>query len=419
MRALIARWRDDPGGTYQAWFLWEERLKNFRSIRRGLRTVIEEIAGGTFGTAYRDSSLEVVVSSIAEQRQMFRGADHAFLWKPKLRIPDIYENPDNQRAFGRFLDACCCGTCADDLLGAIHELDRRNIKGLGPAAANLLYFLHPTLVPPFNTAIVKGYNALSGAKVKLGRWSEYLAMRAGMLRLVEEHRGLLSNDLGALAGLLFDLGQGRYQPPPPDDDPEVSAAWARDLATVRAEAASAKRVLDAQRAGDVSHTEVQGWLRDLGRALGFGVWVAVNDRGRDYLGDQLGNGCLQELPSWVAGHPGADAVRLIDVLWVDAASEDVVAAFEVEHTTSIYSGIVRLLDLALGAPERTTRGLFLVAPDAREDDVRAQLHRPAFQGVRALQMRFLPYSELERNREAMARFGRGLHPVEAVARTFG
>jgi type II restriction enzyme len=34
--------------------------------------------------------------------------------------------------------------------------------------ANLLYFLHPTLVPPFNTAIVNGYNKLTGGKVKLG-----------------------------------------------------------------------------------------------------------------------------------------------------------------------------------------------------------------------------------------------------------
>lgn len=33
---LIHRWRDDPGATYQTWFLWEERLKNFRSIHRGL-----------------------------------------------------------------------------------------------------------------------------------------------------------------------------------------------------------------------------------------------------------------------------------------------------------------------------------------------------------------------------------------------
>ena len=59
-----------------------------------------------------------------------------------------------------------------------------------------------------------------------------------------------------------------------------------------------------------------------------------------------------------------------------------------------------------------------MAPDAREADVRAQLRRPAFSHVRALQMRFLPYSELERNRLAMARFGRGLHPIEAVSRTF-
>src|SRR5512140_2612501 len=31
LEALIKRWRDDPGATYQSWFLWEERLKNFRS----------------------------------------------------------------------------------------------------------------------------------------------------------------------------------------------------------------------------------------------------------------------------------------------------------------------------------------------------------------------------------------------------
>ena len=103
LRSLITPWRDDAGGTYRNWFLWEERLKNFRSIRRGLTTVIEEIETGTFGNAYKGSSLELVVGSIAEQRQIFKGADHAFLWKPKLRIPDIYENMDNQRAFARFL----------------------------------------------------------------------------------------------------------------------------------------------------------------------------------------------------------------------------------------------------------------------------------------------------------------------------
>src|SRR5574343_589337 len=100
---LIDHWKADLHSTYNSWFLWEERLKNFRAIRRGIGQVVKDIEAGTFGNAYRGSSLETVVHSVAEQRQIFKGADHAFLWKPKLRIPDIYENPENQRAFGRLI----------------------------------------------------------------------------------------------------------------------------------------------------------------------------------------------------------------------------------------------------------------------------------------------------------------------------
>jgi type II restriction enzyme len=127
---LFTRWRTDPGGTYQTWFLWEERLKNFRSIRRGIAAVVSEIETGTFGNVYKGSSLETVVGSIAEQRQIFKGADHAFLWKPKLRIPDIYENSENQRAFARFLDTCACCNSEAQVIGAIQTLDRHAIKGL-------------------------------------------------------------------------------------------------------------------------------------------------------------------------------------------------------------------------------------------------------------------------------------------------
>jgi type II restriction enzyme len=81
--------------------------------------------------------------------------------------------------------------------GGIAALDQRGIKGLGPAAANLSYFLHPIFVPLFNTAIVNGFNALTGPKVKLCRWDQYLAMRLGMLSLhtanssVTERRSLV------------------------------------------------------------------------------------------------------------------------------------------------------------------------------------------------------------------------------------
>lgn len=413
---LILRWKEDPHSTYATWFLWTERLKNFRSIRRGIAQVVQDIEAGSFGNAYRGSSLETVVGSVAEQRQIFRGADHAFLWKPKLRIPDIYEHAQNQRAFARLLHTCNCCDSEEQVIEAIRHIDSIGIKGLGPAVANLLYFIHPTLVPPFNTAIVNGYNALTGAKVKLGRWDHYLAMRQGVVALNTQHRKLLSNDLGAVAGLLFDIGSGRYAAPPVDGGRETELAWQKDLDRIREETAAQRKLRESAAENDQTHTEVQGWLRDLGKALGFSVWVAANDRSRAYGDGQLSDGCLATLPIPLANCPGADAVRLIDVIWLDSETGNAIAAFEVEHTTSIYSGIVRLLDLAYGSELKTCEGLFLVAPDGRENDVRQQIRRPAFSKIEELNFRYLPYGELRHQRDAIARFGSGLKPMLAISK---
>lgn len=409
--ALIERWRDDIAGTYQSWFLWEERLKNFRSIRRGLQLVVQEIRDNTFGNCYRGSSLETVVHSIAEQRQIFKGADHAFLWKPKLRIPDIYENREHQIAFGRFLDTCLCCDTEAELVQAVRDLETHNIKGVGPASANLLYFLHPTILPPTNTAIIRGYNLLTGANVKLGRWPEYLAMRQGMLSLNRQYRTLLSNDLGALAGLLFDIGAGRY----PIIKPGDTSAWKTALAQVCAENAAAAKARMTAQTNDHTHTEIQGWLRDLGRALGYAVWIASNDKNRPYQGTRLAEGCLAILPEPIARTAAADTIALIDVLWISPDSSKITAAFEVEHSTSIYSGIVRMLDLALGVPDHGDASFFLVAPDAREHDVRSQFARPAFSRVSELDVRYLGYSQLKEHRDAIARFGSGLKGVVAIS----
>lgn len=417
LQPLIERWRADTNSTYQSWFLWEERLKNFRSIRRGLEQVVKEMQAGTFGNLYKGSSLETVVKSIAEQRQIFRGADHPFLWKPKLRIPDIYESRENQLAFAEFLDTCACCIAERQVLAAIHHLDQHRIKGLGPAAANLLYFLHPTIVPPFNTAIVKGYNLLTGATVKLGNWEEFLAMREDIIRLNNSYHQLLSNDLGAIGGLLFDVGAGHYAPPPREGDADLRAAWERDLAKVRELGAKEQKELEAAREGDCTHTEVQGWLRDLGKALGFDVWVAANDRARPLGAGKLGDGCLTALPPKVGCAEGADTVRLIDVLWLLSGTDTVAAAFEVEHTTSIYSGILRLLDLATGVESAKDLQMFLVVPDSREQDVRDQLHRPAFRNTPTFSVKFLSYGALKDHREAIARFGTGMKGIEAIART--
>jgi len=407
---LLARWRDDPRGAYQNWFLWQDRLKNFRSIRRGVQQVADEIKAGHFGVVYKGSSLETVVHSIAEQRQIFKGADHAFLWKPKLRIPDIYENPSNQKAFGHLLESCVCCETEAAVLAEIHRIDALSIKGLGPAVANILYFLHPTIVPPCNTAIVRGYNILTGANVKLGRWLEYLAMRQGMIAFNNRYRNLLSNDLGGVAAFCFDIGTGLYTPPPQAEGYDARTAWMEQLVLERDKAIKPKP-LEVE---DRTHTEIQGWLRDLGLALRYCVWIAQNDRGRSFGEGRLGDGCLAKLPALLDSSRGADAVRLIDVLWVDQ-DDRIVAAFEVEHTTSIYSGIVRMLDLALGADTTNLHSLYLVAPDKREADVRAQIARPAFSRIADLSVRYLPYSQLETHREAIGKFGAGVAVLEKIS----
>jgi hypothetical protein len=56
----------------------------------------------------------------------------------------------------------------------------------------------------------------------------------------------------------------------------------------------------------------------------------------------------------------------------------VVAAFEVEATTSVYSGLLRMSDLVALQPN-TSIDLFIVAPDERGRKVRAEITRPTFE----------------------------------------
>ncbi|HWH68553.1 MAG TPA: hypothetical protein VNT26_04170, partial [Candidatus Sulfotelmatobacter sp.] len=210
---LIDRYHHDGESVFTTWFLEPGRLKAFRTIRRGIQTLVQDLESGTFANDYRGSSLETVVEAVAEQKQVFAGAAHPFYWKPKLRIPDIYESRPNQLRYAAFLKAVLRAADPNSLVTEILKLAAPPIKGLGPASGNFLYFLHPTHFPPFNTAIVNGYNLLTGSSLKLGDWQAYLQMREGMLHLVQAAGGRLSRDLGDIAGLCFEVGSGRMIAP--------------------------------------------------------------------------------------------------------------------------------------------------------------------------------------------------------------
>ncbi|MGK4455833.1 type II restriction endonuclease, partial [Klebsiella pneumoniae] len=83
---------------------------------------------------------------------------------------------------------------------------------------------------------------------------------------------LLSNDLGAIGGLLFDIGSGRYPAPPRDEEDQGVESWTARLEQARAEAQSLNKALQKQGESDRTHSEIQAWLRDIGLALGYDIW---------------------------------------------------------------------------------------------------------------------------------------------------
>lgn len=69
-------------------------------------------------------------------------------------------------------------------------------------------------------------------------------------------------------------------------------------------------------------------------------------------------------------------IELIDVLWLGGNA--ITAAFEIESTISIFSGLLRMSDL-LARQASISVPLFLVAPDKRREQVVRQVNRPTFE----------------------------------------
>jgi len=113
------------------------------------------------------------------------------------------------------------------------------------------------------------------------------------------------------------------------------------------------------------------------KKLGCTVWIAANDQGRLAPGGKLGDWSIKSLPSLGLDTGTQKIISLIDVLWLKGTHQ-IVAAFEIEHTTSIYSGLLRLSDLVALSPNLNFP-MYIVSPDERLGDVRRQLSRPTFQ----------------------------------------
>jgi len=159
------------------------------------------------------------------------------------------------------------------------------------------------------------------------------------------------------------------------------------------------------------HTEIQWHLLRLGADMGFDVWAARNDRTRVWDGKRIADvpKLKSELPLQFDEATNR-TIELIDVLWLRGNA--IAAAFEVESTTSVYSGLLRMADLVAMQPNLNIP-LYLVAPDDRREKVISEVNRPTFSRLQpplSDMCRFISFGTLREQIKAVGHIVRFLKP---------
>jgi len=159
------------------------------------------------------------------------------------------------------------------------------------------------------------------------------------------------------------------------------------------------------------HTEIQWHLLKLGSEMGFDVWVARNDKNRIFEGKKFADipKLKNELPLQFDDATNR-TIELIDVLWLKGNA--IIAAFEVESTTSIYSGLLRMADLVTMQPNLNIP-LYLVASDDRREKVITEVNRPTFSRLSpplSEICRFIAFSTLKEQIKSISHMLRFIKP---------
>jgi hypothetical protein len=128
------------------------------------------------------------------------------------------------------------------------------------------------------------------------------------------------------------------------------------------------------------HSLLQAEIGSLGIALGYRVFIPRADQGKKFNNSTLGqaSGSLERLPQIVTDDESMRVIKEIDVLWLAKDRNLCVAAFEVECSTTIYSGFLRMLDLLILNPNLRIP-LYIVAPVERFPKYCSEIKRPSFE----------------------------------------
>jgi predicted RNA-binding protein len=142
--------------------------------------------------------------------------------------------------------------------------------------------------------------------------------------------------------------------------------------------------------------KIQALLANIGAQMGLKIWIPRNDRTAVLAEWKADHRPFLEILPLNYDETTLKTIEQIDILWLRGRA--IVRAFEVEHTTSIYSGILRMADLLALQPNMNIK-LHIVAPYTRREKVFQEIQRPVFslleEGPLSERCTFLSYDSVE------------------------
>lgn len=157
------------------------------------------------------------------------------------------------------------------------------------------------------------------------------------------------------------------------------------------------------------HTEMQWHLISIGNKTKLDVWVPPADQGKNYKENIFRDHVLKE---FTESMDVPAYIKNIDTVWKLGLS--IKAAFEIENSTSIYSGILRLSDLRALAPN-SNYPMFIVADRNRRSRVFEQLKRPTFSNEYLNLDKFVKYLSYDKVRELDDQSGKQMFETDFMS----
>lgn len=262
---------------------------------------------------------------------------------------------------------------------------RNSVKGLGPSSTSeILTFFDPQNYGLINQKIYKVLPRLE-IPIKLVKEGKSYQEALEKLKIIKnelEKNGIKNVDfvitdffIAFLFYKIFDLYYERKRKSFLETEIEVE----EEKKTKKVKMGLKKIKID-------SHEKAEAVLLELGNLLGFDTYTP--DKGRVVESQSLGDiATLKELP-YFGSEKIMESANNIDVVWVKDEWPEYF--FEVEHTTGITQGLLRIYRVA----EKLSAKCFIIAPEKMLSKFKKEIDRPPFNKIKE-RYKFKSYEELQ------------------------